>query len=300
MKKNNILLLILFVLLLSNIAFILPSSGIWAIYPKTKNTISNALINYNIPLEPKIIAVTYPTLQAQNYILIDVDTNKIIFSKNHDEIIYPASTTKLATALTALNIYPLEEIITIKDAYKEGKVMDLVPGEKITIRSLVTALLVYSANDSAISLAKHHPDGFNGFINQMNLLVKKYNLQNTHFTNVDGIHNDNHYSTVYDLSQLARLSIKNKIVLETVKQKNIIVTDVDHLYSHSLVSTNELLGKLPEIEGLKTGWTPEAGGCFISLININGHYLISVIAQSQDRFKDTERIVDWSKNNIIW
>jgi D-alanyl-D-alanine carboxypeptidase len=293
-------MLILIILLILNIAFILPSSGIWAIYPKNKNNIPNALIDYKAPLEPKNISVTYPSLKANNYLLLDVDTNKIIFSKNHNDIIYPASTTKLATALTALNIYPLEEIITVKEAYKEGKVMDLVPGEKITVRSLVTALLVYSANDSAISLANHHPDGFGGFINQMNLLVKKYNLKNTHFTNVDGIHNDNHYSTVYDLSQLARLAIKNKIVSETVKQKNIIVTDVDHLYSHSLVSTNELLGKLPEVEGLKTGWTPEAGGCFISLININGRYLISVVAQSLDRFKDTELIIDWSKKNIIW
>jgi len=300
MKKNNILFFISTILLLSNIAFILPSSGIWAMYPKTKNIVPNALINYQAPYEPKTIAVTYPILQAKNYILLDVDTNKIIFSKNQNDIVYPASTTKLATALTALNIYPLDEIITIPEIYTEGKTMELAAGEKITVRSLVTALLVYSANDSAINLAKHHSEGYNGFIDQMNLLVNKYNLKNTHFTNVDGIHNANHYSTVFDLSQLARIAIKNKIVTETVKQKNVIVTDVDHLYSHNLVSTNELLGKIPEIEGLKTGWTPEAGGCFIGLININGHYLISVIAQSDDRFKDTEIIVNWAKKNIIW
>lgn len=288
------------ILLLLNIAFILPTNGVWSMYPKNKTTIPNDLVNYQAPLEPKIIAVTYPTLQATNYILLDLDTNKIIFSKNQNDLIYPASLTKLATALTALNIYPLDEIITIPEAYKEGKVMELVTGEKITVRSLVTALLVYSANDSAINLAKHHSDGIDGFINQMNLLVNKHNLKNTHFVNVDGIHNFNHYSTVFDLSQLARIAIKNKIVAETVKQKNVIVTDVDHLYRHDLISTNELLGKIPEIEGLKTGWTPEAGGCFIGLININGHYLISVIAQSDDRFKDTETIVEWSKKNIIW
>jgi len=300
MTKNNFLIYISTILLLLNIAFVLPSFGVWAMYPKTKNTIPNALVNYQAPLEPKTIAVTYPTLLAQNFVLIDVDTNKILFSKNQNDKIYPASLTKLATALTALNIYPLDEIITIPEVYKEGKVMELVTGEKITVRSLVTALLVYSANDSAINLAKHHSDGTVGFIDQMNQLFLKYNLKNTNFSNVDGIHDPNHYSTVYDLSQLARIAIKNKIVSETVKQKNVIVTDVDHQYQHNLVSTNELLGKVPEIEGLKTGWTPEAGGCFIGLININGHYLISVIAQSGDRFKDTETIVTWSKKNIIW
>ena len=281
--------------------FWLPTFSFWGIYPKnsflSKN---NQLLAIQHPSVPVIKLAEKPVVLAQNYILIDVDTNTILTSKNPNGKIYPASTTKLATALTALNIYPLDEIITIGQEYKEGKVMELKLSEKITTRSLVSALLVYSANDSAFTLASHHRDGVIGFIKQMNLLVKKYGLKNTNFTNFDGIHDDNHYSTVYDLSQLGRLSIQNPVVKETVADKNLTVTDVDNQIKHELISTNELLGVVPEIEGLKTGWTPEAKGCFIGLININGHYLISVVAQTDDRFQDTKTLIDWSKENVYW
>jgi len=134
----------------------------------------------------------------------------------------------------------------------------------------------------------------------MNALVAKNNLTDTHFTNFDGIHSPDHYSTVYDLSQLGRLAIKNQFIRDTVKTKHIVITDIDNKYQHDLTSTNELLGVVHEIEGLKTGWTPEASGCFVGLININGHYLISVVAQSQDRFTDTKTLVSWAKNYVTW
>lgn len=134
----------------------------------------------------------------------------------------------------------------------------------------------------------------------MNLLIQKYGLKNTHFTNYDGIHNENHYSTAYDLSQIARLAIKNSTITEIVKQKKITVESVDKTIKHELTSTDELLGVIPEIEGLKTGYTEEAGGSFIGLINLNGHYLISVVTQSEDRFGDTKKIIDWAKNNVFW
>ena len=249
---------------------------------------------------PQVSPGTTPYLLAQSYILVDNATNTILLSKHQQTRIYPASTTKLATALTALNIYPLDEVISIGATYSEGKVMELKSGESLTVRSLVTALLVYSANDSAYNLALHHQNGIPGFVQEMNLIAQKYNLKNTHFVNYDGIHSPNHYSTVYDLSQLGRLAIKNPVIKDTVKNKNITVTDITGKISHSLNSTNELLGLVPEVQGLKTGWTPEAGGCFVSLINLNGHELIGVVAQSDDRFGDTTKIVTWAKENISW
>lgn len=239
-------------------------------------------------------------LSSKNYILIDNDTNMVLLSENPHQQIYPASTTKLATALTALNVYSLDEVITVNEEYKEGKVMELKVGENVTVKSLVTALLVYSANDAAFNLASHYEGGVDEFVKQMNTIAEKYNLKDTHFTNFDGIHNPKHYSSVYDLGQLGRISIKNQIVRETVKNIHATVTDVDKLFTHELISTNELLGVSPEIEGLKTGWTPEAGGCFVGLINLNGHYLISVVAQSEDRFQDTNKLIYWAKNNLYW
>jgi len=256
---------------------------------------------YQHPLIPSVMSPNIkPILSSTSYILVDSLTNEIILSHNPTTRIYPASITKLATALTSLNIYPLDEAVSIGSTYSEGKVMKLETGENITIKSLVTALLVYSANDAAYNLAKHHQDGTVGFIKEMNMIAAKYKLTNTHFTNFDGIHSSDHYSTVSDLAQLGRLAIKNPIIKDTVKNKTFTVTDISGKIVHDLISTNELLGVVPEIEGLKTGWTPEAGGCFIGLVNINGHYLISVVAQSADRFADTVTLINWAKQNVIW
>jgi D-alanyl-D-alanine carboxypeptidase len=293
---------IIIILLISFLnLFWLPTFSFWNIYPKNSSFSTNSdLIQYQHPNKIYSKLVHEPQLNSTHYILIDAATNTIILSRNKDVKIYPASITKLVTALTALNIYPLDEELTVNQEYTEGQVMGLKLGERITVKSLVDALLVYSANDSAFTLANHHQNGDVGFINEMNLLVQKYGLKNTHFTNYDGLQNENHYSTAYDLSQIARLAIKNSVITQTVKQKNITVESVDKTIKHKLVSTDELLGVIPEIEGLKTGYTEEAGGCFIGLINLNGNYLISVITQSEDRFGDTKILINWAKNNVFW
>jgi len=298
--KNNWLDLGIILLILVLNLFWLPSLSYWDIYGSNKSSPENQISQFQIPSSPIVKLVNKPITTTQNFILVDVATNKILLSQNANNRIYPASTTKLITTLTALNIYPLDEIITIDEEYLEGQNMGLKLGEKITVKSLVSALLVYSANDAAYTLAKHHPQGINGFVNQMNLLVKKYNLKNTNFTNVDGLQNENHYSSVYDLSQIGRIVIQNNIVKNTVKNTEITVSSVDGSTQHYLSSTDELLKTTPEIEGLKTGWTPEAKGCFVGLINLNGHYLISVVAQSDDRFQDTKNILNWAKQNIYW
>jgi len=295
--------LIITSLLLFLIVFSLPSFGSYAKYslnPSQPGPPPILLDSYQHPPVPHLSADVKPQLFAANYILIDNATNTILLSYNPNSRIYPASITKLATALTALNIYPLDELVSVKDVYDNGQNMDLIPGETLTVKTLVSALLVHSANDAAYNLALHHQNGIVGFVKEMNLVASKNGLRNTHFTNFDGLQDPAHYSTVYDVAQLGRLAIKNPVIRETVKNKNITVTDITGKISHTLESTNELLGVVPEIEGLKTGWTPEAGGCFIALINIGGHELISVVAQSSDRFADTTKIVEWAKAAIFW
>jgi len=300
LKSKPLEITIVFLIAFLNL-FWLPTFSFWDIYPKNLSFSKNSdLIQYQHPDKIYSKLSVEPQLNTTHYILIDATTNAVILSKNADEKIYPASTTKLVTALTALNIYPLDEELTINQEYTEGQVMGLKLGEKITVRSLVSALLVYSANDAAFTLANHHQNGETGFINEMNLVVQKYGLKNTHFTNYDGIHNENHYSTAYDLSQIARIAIKNSVITQTVKQKNLTVEDVNKTIKHELISTDELLNVVPEIEGLKTGYTDEAKGCFIGLINLNGHYLISVVTQSEDRFGDTKNLIDWAKSNVFW
>ena len=263
-------------------------------------TKKNDLFTFKHPPQPVVVNKNKPQLSTNFYILIDNETNQILVSENENTRIYPASTTKLVTALTALNIYPLEEVVTISKDYVDGKVMELKSGDKVTIKTLVAGLLIHSANDAAFSLASHYPQGITGFVDQMNLLTQKYGLKNTHFVNFDGLHSPDHYSTVYDLSQIARIAIQNSTLRNYVKIKSMELTDIYGQKVYKVLSTNELLGVLPEVEGLKTGWTPEASGSFIALLNIDGHYLISVVAQSEDRFNDTKILLNWAKENITW
>jgi len=270
-------------------------------FPISFNLIkSNNIFAFKHPPQPVVIVKNKPQLSTSYYILLDNDTNQIIISRNERARIYPASTTKLDTAITALNIYPLEEVVTIPSDYIDGKIMELKTGEKVTIKTLVAGLLIYSANDAAFNLANHYPQGISGFVNQMNNLVSKYGLKNTHFVNFDGLHNLDHYSTPYDLAQLGRLASQNPTLRQYVKTKSMDLSDIYDQNFYHVTTTNELLEVVPEVEGLKTGWTPEASGSFIGLLNINGHYLISVVAQSEDRFNDTKILLDWAKNNLTW
>ena len=290
--------LILAVFLLVYLAFVKVLISQRLATPKQRLNASQQLQTYQPPPAPFLKTSALPLLNATSFIIVDVDTNTILASKNASTRIYPASTTKLATALTALNLYPLDEAITVANPYKEGKIMDLQSNEKISVRSLVSGLLIFSANDAAHALAAHYQTGESGFIQQMNKLMAKYNLTSTHFVNVDGIHDPNHYTSVYDLSQLARLAIKNTVVTTLVQTPKLTVTDISGKIMHPLTTTNELLGTIPEIKGLKTGWTPEANGCFVGLIDLDHHQLISVVAASSDRFGDTKNIIDWLKKNV--
>lgn len=281
--------------------FFLPSFTPWNLIPKAADkTVFELLSAYRHPPIPVVSSKITPALEAVSFILLDSDTNTILTSRLPQSRIYPASITKLATAVTALNVYPLDEIVSVGSTYSEGKIMELKQGEQISVKNLVSALLVYSANDAAFVLADHHRSGIPGFIEEMNLLAKKYNLSNTNFVNFDGIHSPSHYSTVYDLAQMGRIALKNPVIRSVVREKELVVTDTSEKYIHKLTSTNELLGIIPEIEGLKTGYTIEAGGCFVSLINLNGHYLIGVVAASPDRFADTKKLLYWARSNVSW
>lgn len=258
------------------------------------------LIDYRPPRPPSPLTSSLPSLQSDSWLLLDIKSGQTVISQNPDTRIYPASLTKLATALTALNIYPWSEPVTINREYREGKVINLTAGERITVGALIQAVIIHSANDAAVALADAHYEGYSGFIKSVNSFLARNGLSSTHFVNVDGVHHPSHYSTAIDLARLGRLAAAQQTITIAAQQTSTVVTDITGTIVHPLASTNELLGQVPEIEGLKTGWTPEAGGCFIGLINHNGHRLISVVVNSPDRFGDTRLLVDWVKTNLYW
>lgn len=242
-----------------------------------------------------------PDFTAKSVIVMDVNSGVILLEKNSQTPVKPASTTKIMSALVALEHYKLSEVIEVGDIGKiEGQKMNLLPGEKITAESLLYGLLVASANDAALVLAKNFPAGLPGFVWAMNQKAYLLKLENSHFTNPVGYDEEDHYSTALDLAKLAVYAMENQEFVKIVGTKKITIFDISGTISHRLTNINFLVGKLPGVKGVKTGWTQQAGECLVTFVEQEGKKIVTVVLGSQDRFKETEKLINWIFDNFIW
>lgn len=242
-----------------------------------------------------------PAITATSVMVIDLASRTILLSKNAGTRLAPASTTKIMTAVVALENYQLEDVFTVPDLIGlEGRQMGLVAGEKMTVRNLLYGLLVHSGNDAAYTLAANYLSGVGEFIYSMNQKARELNLKNTRFTDVSGLDQDNHYTSVYDLVQLTAYALGNPVFKEMVAVKTIVVQDIDQQYEHQLETTNELLDQVLGVKGVKTGWTENAGECLVAYTERNGRELLIVVLGSADRFGETEKLINWVFNNFHW
>ncbi|MGD9129551.1 MAG: hypothetical protein PVJ09_03635 [Candidatus Woesebacteria bacterium] len=240
-------------------------------------------------------------LTAQSYLVIDLASSAILLEKEARSLRYPASTTKLMTALVAAKTYPDNRTLVVnKEAFTQGNTMGLRLKEQIAVKELLTGLLVASANDAAFVLASNHPLGYAGFVLEMNQMAEALHLENTRFTNPSGLDDQNHQSTAFDLAIISREFLKNTFLKELVEQKKIIVTDTTGRIKHYLYNTNDLLGSEEGVRGLKTGTTPWAGQVLITLLERDNHQILIVLMNSQDRYRETKEIIDWVFKNYHW
>lgn len=241
-----------------------------------------------------------PEFTAKAVYAIDLASGRTLYSKNPDEPVLPASTTKIVTALVSLEYYNLYDTVTVGEVEVEGQKMELEEGEQISVRNLLYGLLVFSANDAAEVLALNFPGGREGFIAEMNSLAKKLALTKTHFTNPTGLDEYLHFSTARDLVALAAYALGNPVFAEIVATPKLDVTSNDGKIVHELVNINELVGKLPGVLGVKTGWTINSGESLITLVERDGKRIVIAVMGSQDRFGETERLINWIFENYSW
>ena len=239
-------------------------------------------------------------ITATGLVIYDINSGVYIFKRNEEDLLAPASTTKILTALVALDYYNLDDIITVKTVLTDGQMMGLVSGERITAENLLFGTLIHSGNDAAYALAENYPGGVEKFVEAMNEKAKSFHLTKSTFTNPVGFDDVNHKMTPMDLARLGSIALNNKIIAKMVAIPQITVSDVTHTYFHSLTNVNELLGKIPGVGGIKTGWTEEAGENLMTLVERNGHRLILVVLRSRDRFKETVKLIDWVFYNFRW
>lgn len=241
-----------------------------------------------------------PYLTAQAAIALDSVSGAIFYAKNERMQFWPASTTKLMTALVALELYDPDDIITVRNPLTEGSIMGLLDGEQISVENLLYGLLIHSANDAAYALARQHEEGMSGFVEDMNDKAVEIGLENTHFFNPAGFDNEKQFTTVLDLSRLTRIAMQNRTVLHMVGIPAITVSDSTFTHFHELKNVNQLLGTVPGVAGVKTGWTENAKENLINLTKRDGQSVITIVLGSNDRFGETVQLTEWVFNNTVW
>lgn len=244
---------------------------------------------------------SFPTLSAQGVIATDLDSGITLYEKNADAELLPASTTKIVTALVSLDAYKLDQVLTVgKGSSVDGQKMGLYVGEKMKFENLLYGLLVYSANDAAVTLAQNYIGGYSAFIDAMNVKAKDLSMTNSRFDNPVGLDTAVQHSTAKDLTRVSEVAMRNPEFAKVVGTKNIVVNDETGKSSYKLGNINELLGVVPGVLGVKTGWTENARENLVTYIERDNHKIMIALLGSQDRFGETKELIDWIFGSYEW
>lgn len=299
-RKNNNNFLYLAIL-----SFVFISTSALAISNQIPEIVKNfslpKSIQKNFPANPVLgTSISFPVLSAQGALAVDLDSGVSLYEKNPDAPLLPASTTKIVTALVSLDTYSLDQVLTVGKVSVDGQKMGLFQGEQMKFENLLYGLLVYSANDAALVLAQDYPDGYDAFISAMNAKAKDLSMTNSHFDNPVGLDTDNQRSTARDLIRASEVAMRDPEFAKIVGTKSVSVTDVTGKITYNLNNINELVGSVPGVMGVKTGWTENARENLVTYIVRNGHKVMVAVLGSQDRFGETKELIDWIFTNYQW
>lgn len=240
------------------------------------------------------------SLNSRACIVLDRKSNRIIYGKNEKNKVKMASTTKIMTATIVIENYDLSKTVEIskKAAGTGGSRLGLKQGDKISVLDLLHGLMLCSGNDAAVALAETVAGGISEFSDMMNNKAKELGLENTHFESPHGLDSDNHYTTAYDLSLLTNYALNNETFLKIVGTKNYTVTI--NGYPKNITNTNELLGTLNGVYGVKTGFTNGANRCLVTACKRNDLDIICVVLGCDTknfRTKDSIKLIEYTFQN---
>ncbi len=250
-----------------------------------------------------------PLIGAESAILMDANTGAILYAKNIDAVLYPASTTKIMTSLVALENCDLTEVITVSQSAidanaPDGSNMGLVAGEQLTLEELLYGILIKSANEGCNAVAEHICGSTDEFVALMNARAAELGCTNTHFVTTNGLHDENHYTTARDLATIAREFFQHDILCKMSSTPLLILEETDMHGEHYLQSHNRLLeGQAYEYEyllGSKTGFTSDSRQTLVSCAEYNGLRLICVIMKEESpyQFEDTIALFEYGFSNF--
>lgn len=240
-----------------------------------------------------------PTLTAAAAMLMDWQTGQVLWEKNGFQRRAPASTTKVMTALLALERGRLEDrvLVSQRAARTGGSSMYIKAGEVYTLRELLYGLLLHSGNDAAVAIAEHIGGSVEAFAELMNQRALELGARSTHFVNPHGLHHPNHYSTAYDLALITRQALRHPVFAAIVRQRQLELTLGERTLP--LRNTNRLLWMFEGADGVKTGTTSAAGACLIASATRDdhgrawSHKLVAVVLNADGRWRDSQRLLEW-------
>ena len=250
-----------------------------------------------LPILNNISFASELNIDSEAALIVEASTGKILYEKNSKEVRYPASTTKVMTALLTLENCELTDTATVShnalQLVPSGyAIANLQEGEILSIEDLLYALLVKSANEAANVLAEHISGSIEEFSNMMNNRAKELGCENTHFVNPNGVHNEDHYSTAYDLFLIAQEAMKNETFRKMVATPSYTLPATNKYSSADRVlsNTNALIHVndsnradnyyYEDAIGIKTGYTSEAKNCLIAASNRDSLEFITVVLGS--------------------
>lgn len=270
--------------------------------------------------------VTSLSIDAKSALLIDMDTEQVLYEQAADEQRYPASITKIMTALLTLEAVgrgelDLNDVITmdaaaLADLTPDSSTAGLQAGEEITVRNLLYCLLLASANEAANALAIAVAGDIPAFVEQMNQRAQELGMSGTHFVNPHGLHSDDHYTTARDIFKMAKQAMTHATFREIVSTGTYTVPATNLSGERTLYNTNALLTSALHpgytysgTIGIKTGSTGQAGYCLTAAVEMKGHTLISVVLGAENptdsqgnvqrmQFSESVRLLDWASDNF--
>lgn len=239
------------------------------------------------------------TVSAKSAILIDALTGNVLYEKNANAALPMASTTKIMTAIVVIENCSLDTSVIIpKEATGiEGSSIYLCRGEKLTVRQLLYALMLSSANDAATALAIACAGDIETFAEMMNATSDKIGLKNTHFDNPHGLDSTSHYTSAHDLAKLAAYALKLPEFKKIVSTYKMQIPLADNENGRLLVNHNKLLRSYKGAIGVKTGFTKKSGRCLVSAAERDGTTLIAVTLNAPDDWKDHTSMLDYGFEN---
>lgn len=236
-----------------------------------------------------------PQIRSHAAVLMEAETGRLLFQLNAFQRRAPASTTKIMTAIVALERGNLNDVVTVSKyaASIHGSSMRLRAGMQYTLDDLLYGMLMLSGNDAATAIAEHIGGSVQGFAELMNRKAVEIGAVNSHFVNPHGLDHPNHYTTAYDLAVMTRYAMRLPYFAQAVSTRSKTVSPENQPREWTLSNTNRLLWSYEGASGVKTGTTGSAGNCLVASATRDSVTLYSVVLNSGNRWNDSARLLDW-------